>query len=88
MDLNEIQFHAALVFGATPVTEAEIPAVEKTDEVIKEEIQVAIQTILDEGGELSMTGQPKINQVRKYVPEATPALRDEVWETFFQQAQD
>ena len=86
LELNERQAKAALQFGAVPVSEERsMPKKdkEKTEEEIKEEIQVAIQEILDAGDELGATGTPKINQVRRAVPEATPKLRDEVWESFF-----
>jgi hypothetical protein len=85
VELTEGQFQAAMQFGAVPVTEDVPPAGPQERDVveIKEDIQVAIQTILDEGGDLSMSGMPKIVQVRTLVPDATPALRDQVWATFF-----
>lgn len=89
MNLTEVQYHAAMQHGAVPVAEKEEPAPPpepaiRSEMEIKEDIQVAIQTILDEGGELSkLTKQPKIGEIRKTVPDATPALRDEVWGEYF-----
>lgn len=86
-ELTEAQAKAALQFGAVPVSgkpvKAEAEAEEPTEDELREQIKEAIQKILDDGGDLSAEGVPKILEVRKYVKQATPKLRDEVWGTFF-----
>ena len=84
VELSERQAKAALQFGAIPVT-GDVPKDDSPNEQeVEASVKEAIQTLLDEGTiELSMTGFPKMNQVKKLAPDATPEIRDRIWDEFF-----
>ena len=81
-ELTESQYQDALQFGAQPASLADkLPEPEKPVGDTIKEIHAAIQTMLDEGQDfLTNTGVPKMSSLRETVPEATPELRDQVWE--------
>lgn len=85
VELSPRQAKAAVQFGARPVSGIAPSADDAPrEDDVKDQIREAIQRILDEGKELSKTGVPKLLDVKEYAPDATPALRDEVWATFFE----
>jgi len=87
VELSGVRERAALMAGAMPVAGKAPEIKEPNEDEIRERVRDAIRTIVDEGSDLNATGKPKLLEVRKYVPEATPQMRDEVWETFFESEQ-